>query len=580
MMHLKSMSILMLIIISISFGCSSCATDELDNDADSGRTGDQDMGITTDEDSSSNTADTDSTNTVNGQKYITASIDYCIMKPKKVISNLKFIFVVDKSGSNQDSPDLGLRGTDVDGSRRYRPIIQYLNDAPNDPTVFYSLVNFATESNIVSEFTNVKEDFSATVQTESNPTGVTPPRPSDGGWTNFERALANVDKLIKDDISDARDQEAITHKTVSSYYVVIFISDGAPWISETERQSENDIRNLIAGIVKENEQVSDFVESVNIHTGYYYGKSPDQQARDYMNIIANNGNGASYEFASGQVIDFSQFSIPERNIKHQIKDLIVTNANTVYYRDTLYYDSDADGISNVVEETLGSNPYLADSDGNGVSDGVEYYAFDKPCHDATCIPKNAKKYDECKKYEIAGLKQSDDSSAVPVRRMTDFDKDFLNDCEEEFVLRSKNKDFDSNRDWIPDSLAYRHSYDLLELKGDASTRREGVAISPMLDPDSDGSNNYTEIRENTPRLYDNDKITGLLPYNYSQIRTSNDCYHMEVKDIAVMSENDLIRVYLMESTSVVQNKRFLRAAEKRVIPGKDKVIFTKEDFIE
>ena len=58
-------------------------------------------------------------------------VNYCTMSPETVRSHLKFIFVIDKSGSNQST---GLYsegpGTDPNGYRRYKPLEQFIENNP------------------------------------------------------------------------------------------------------------------------------------------------------------------------------------------------------------------------------------------------------------------------------------------------------------------------------------------------------------------------------------------------------------------------------------------------------------------
>ncbi len=532
-------------------------------------------------------------------QLVSAEVDFCTIKADKIKSNLKFIFVVDKSGSNQDIPSKSKLGTDTDGSRRYVPLQTYLDASDSDQTTFYSLINFSTNSKLVVGFTNDKEEFENVIEQE-NPNGAETPDPSDGGWTNFSRALKEISDLIANDIAEAKKQP----KVVSSFYVVIFISDGAPYIGTDTLQKKQDILDQVKGLTAFEEGNREYVDSVQLHTAYYYNDEVDSEAQIYMQEMAKVGNGDSFEFGSGQVIDFSQFSVPERKVKHLLRDIIVTNVSTKWHGDQLQMDTDGDGLVDELEDTLGSNKYWADSDGNGISDGVEYYISERPCRDPNCAPQNSEPYIACNKWEVpdeeTDSETSDDDSVdedvsdeeisnseVPdddgfkpwlpekppvVRKLTDLDKDFLNDCEEQIVLKSKIESFDSNEDWIPDGLAFRRSMAFVE----------GTNQESLLDPDWDGANNYSEVKTNTPMQYDNNKIYGIKPYRYKIETVKEDsaqtCFHLKVDQIPAKTEHDLIRVYIMENTSVINNKRFFRTAEKRLRPGVTNVKFKDDDF--
>ncbi len=549
-------------------------------------------------------------------KTINANIDFCTIEANKIKSNLKYIFIIDKSGSNQDLSNS--IGTDPNGERRYASLQLYLEDAPVDETVFYSLINLSTNANLVSGFNNDKVAFQEIVEHEANPNDRIPPVPADGGWTNFSAALNMARDLISDDIQKAKEAKEV----VSSYYVIIFISDGAPWVGTTELQSKSEILDQVDSLLAFEEGNKEYVDSVQVHTAYYYNLNGfDSDAQIYMKNMAENGNGSFFEFGAGQVIDFNKFSVPERNVKHSLRDVLVTNINTKWYKDRLYVDSDADGLVDILENEYGSDIMNKDSDGNGISDGVEYFTTGKPCKTLKCVVQGqdpcekytcdftkAEPYEACNSWLVTGNEEcekkrdenrlkcieecdltedecnenckqkecpvlpSETESGVPIKRIADLDKDFLNDCEERVVLKSKSDNFDSNDDWIPDNLAFKTSLAFVEgTKGDAS-----------LDPDWDNESNYDEVKKNTPLRYDNQKIYGLKPYKYNlKVVSDNNiqtCFNLEVKGISVGTPNDIIRVYIVENTSIIKNKRFMRTAEKKINLDNQVLNFKDTDF--
>jgi hypothetical protein len=549
-------------------------------------------------------------------KTINANIDFCTIEANKIKSNLKYIFVIDKSGSNQDLSSK--IGTDPNGERRYASLQLYLEDAPQDETIFYSLINLSTNAELVSGFTNDKESFEEIVDEEANPNDRIPPVPSDGGWTNFSASLNTVKDLISNDIQKAKEQKEV----VSSYYVVIFISDGAPWVGTTDLQNKAEILDQVDSLLAFEEGNKEYVDSVQLHTAYYYNLDGfDTEAQTYMKNMAENGNGSFFEFGAGQVIDFDKFSVPERNVKHSLRDVLVTNLNTKWYKDTLYVDSDGDGLVDILENEYGSDILNKDSDGNGITDGVEFFTTGKPCKTLKCVIQGqdpcekytcdftkAEPYEACNSWLATGNEECEENretnrlkcmdecvftpevcaddckqedcpilptetdTGVPIKRISDLDKDFLNDCEERVVLKSKSDNFDSNDDWIPDNLAFKTSLAFVEgTIGDAS-----------LDPDWDDMSNYDEVKKNTPLRYDNNKIYGLKPYKYNlKVIEDNNiqtCYNLEVIGISVGTEHDIIRVYIVENTSIIKNKRFMRTADKEININESVINFNNDDF--
>lgn len=500
-----------------------------------------------------------------------AKAEFCTQPAGSIKSNVKFVFVLDKSGSNQMTTVLDAggnltteQGTDMDGARRYTPFIDWLGKAPQDSTIYYSLVNFSTDAGMVKnsasdpDFTNDRDKFTTLVKREANPANATPAKPDDSGWTNYLRALNTVSVMIDKDIKAAKAKPEV----VSSYYVVIFVSDGIPKISQTEIQPKNDVLSSVRGLMAFAENSKEYVDSVQVHTGYYYGDKFDPAAQSYLTDMAAEGLGDAYQFGAGQMIDFSKFSVPTRNVKRLLRDVIVYNASAMWVDGDYLADADGDGLPDNEEARLGSFADKLDSDQNGVRDGVENFISGRPCKAADCSPIASESYVACNAFKI--------SVGLPVL-YSDLDKDGLNDCEERIVLGSKHDNFDSNGDWIPDSLAFARS-----VAYTAGTQ-EGT-----LDPDRDAKDNYTEIKVNTPLKFPNDRVRGLVPYQYNLEKVSDNekqaCYRLDVANIKSFSPADTIRILVMESTSVIDDKRFLRVGEKAIGDRKGTVVFTDADI--
>ena len=491
--------------------------------------------------------------------------DFCTMKPDSTKSNLKFIFILDKSGSNQvdyDAGNLAIQGTDVDGSRRYVPLQQFLANAPDDPSVYYSLINFDTNPRAIKNFTNSRTDFGTTIASEHNPNNSSPAQPVDGGFTNYIGALGLASDMIKQDITQSITVSQATGVITSSFYVIFFISDGAPYTNVNNQlvlQDKTFVLNAITGMLGYKAAYPAYVESVQVHTGYYFNVL-DPTAQQYLADMAAGGNGNSYTFAAGRSIDFRAFSVPVRQVKHSLRDVFVKNMNTTWWNGKAMPDSDGDGIPDEVELRLGSNPLKADSDDNGVSDFVEYTLLGRPCKDAACSPAGAEPFTSCNAYR----------QNIPGKpKFGDLDKDGLNDCEES-LIGSKRDSWDSNNTWIPDYLAFMNGISFLP----------GSPFNPFADPDNDGVNNYAEIKGNSPMLYDNSKILGLKTYKYvleqTSVDTQADCYHLSVSNVATASPNDRIRIWIMEGTAIIDDKRYMRVGEKKMTGGN--VDFGSEDF--
>jgi hypothetical protein len=402
------------------------------------------------------------------------------------------------------------------------------------------MINFASDAKIAKNFTNDKNDFYNFVTDQRNRTAQI-----DAGSTNYLSALENLNNLITKDVADAKKKNPI----VSSNYVVFFISDGEP-IVQQQLQDAQDILGRVETVSSLEEDEKLLVEGVQINTAYYYEDPVSPIARDLLNNMSLTGNGDFFEFGAGQEIDFSRFAIPVRVSRFALKEIWVTNANTVWEGNRLISDSDADGLSDQKELEIGSNPYKYDSDGNGVGDGVEYRISGdvKACAGANCSTAGADPYTTCGSLAI-----SQSPIAYP-----DTDKDFLNDCEEKLLGTDRN-DPDSNKDYVPDWIAFVNQIQMIEGTSDLYT-----------DPDHDNLTNYQELKRNTPLRVNNDLVPSLesLLYTGKMVSTNGeqDCFSYTIQKMPFHSKNDKIRVFLFENTKSIDEKIVFRVSEKQITP--------------
>src|SRR5690606_5026592 len=120
----------------------------------------------------------------------------CTLDSSQAKSNLKFIFVIDKSTSNSEDAGDSL-ATDPDGTRRYPPLLNFLDSGlyTNDSSVYYSLIHLRSQkqTKIIWEFNNDQLAFRNKIQNEYD-------NLSDSGWTDYLEALNQIHNLIEKDI--------------------------------------------------------------------------------------------------------------------------------------------------------------------------------------------------------------------------------------------------------------------------------------------------------------------------------------------------------------------------------------------
>lgn len=475
----------------------------------------------------------------------TSGINFCTTRADTIKSNLKFIFIVDRSGSNQlrydtANPSITFPGTDPTGSRRFDALLRFVESFQDDDYIYWSMINFNSDARIARDFTNDKQAFYNFVTDQRDRTAQI-----DAGSTNYLSALENLHNMIDRDIARARDLDPI----VSTNYVVFFISDGEPIVQQQLQDAEQILGRIETTAAFEEEEKM-LVEGIQINTAYYYEDPVSVGARDLLNNMSVTGNGDFLEFGAGQEIDFSRFAIPIRISRFALKEIWIANANTVWEGNVLTSDSDADGLSDQKERQLGSDPYSYDSDGNGVGDGVEYRVTGdtRPCQDANCSRAGANPYTTCRSLAIA-----QNPISYP-----DTDKDFLNDCEEK-LLGTDRRDPDTNRDYVPDWLAFVNQIQMIQGTSDLYT-----------DPDRDSLTNYQELKRNTPLRVNNSLVSGLQQLQYvGKMVSSNqdqDCFSYNIQKMPFHTHNDNIRVFIFENTKSIDEKIVFRVAEKQITP--------------
>jgi hypothetical protein len=202
----------------------------------------------------------------------------------------------------------------------------------------------------------------------------------------------------------------------------------------------------------------------------------------------------------------------------------------------------------MIELQYGSNRNVRDSDGNGVSDLVEFRTKGRPCQDADCAQVGRDAYAICAGF--SPVTQTD--GKVSYSSSTN---DGLNDCEK-FVLGANRNSFNTNGNLIPDDFAFKSFLPIIA----------GSANSAFSDPFIDGMMNYNKLKLGLPISVSsktlNDytvRTTQLEPESSSDPSVS--CYHLQVGNIALTSSNNRLKVMIVQNSAVIQDKPFMMSAE-------------------
>lgn len=450
---------------------------------------------------------------------------------------LKYNFLIlDRSGSNILPPD----PSDPTLEYRFSALENFLDRQSQDPTTYYSLITFASAPKLVATPTNDLSAFKIAVANEKA-TGV------DNGWTNYIDAIRMVKNIILGILEAAQ-------ATPSQYVISIaFLTDGYPEIGPGQFQSEANIKSEIGSLMSFEQTFRQLIRSIRFHTGYYY-TAVNQSARDLLAQMAFVGKGdpnEPYEFPAGQSIRYESFTAADEKLRFVLRAATVTNESVNWYSDKtgvhLGFDGDRDGLADALEIRLGSNPDLKDTDGDKISDFVEFVKSGTPL---------AGNFPEC--------------DALLNKRDLDLDHDGLTTCEEK-LLGSLSATHTSNGIFL-DPLAL-----IAGLPFVAGTEAEATK-----DYDFDGENSLSELRKKLPPFHDNSQIQDLVVQKYQLNVVGEDLfttsYELTVDPVAAIGpEDNWIAVYLQYGFSIADEHETLSIARKKASPGAT-VIFNNEDF--
>ncbi len=521
-------------------------------------------------------------NVVVGYGAIDAHI--CSSAPSPAVQNLKYLFILDHSSSNQPGFPISpgdVTNSDAQGTRRYGPLVDFINPAnfvadPTSPTS-YDLIDFndiAAEVLPLNGFTSDAAAFMNVITSDWKGSG-TPavPVPFDSGFTNYQAALKLAKQVITKDLQIQAANPV--NPVVKTSYVIIFVSDGLPIVgtgnsaSPTYMQTfATDLSPTITDLkdLRNDPLLGSLVSNVTLNTAYYNNGLPDASAVSLLQTLAIAGNGQYLQFNAGQNVLYQRFAPPSREIRNELVDVFVENQNAVWWTDgSFLQDSDGDGLPDMVEAQNNSNPNAVDSDGNGVSDLVEFRTKGHPCNDANCAPAGRDKYAICAGFSPA----TDGAGNVTFSSSTN---DGLNDCEK-FLLGGNRNSFNSNGDLIPDEYAFKSSLPIIAGSG-------GSAFS---DPFLDGITNYSKLKMGLPLAV---SLKTLLDIEHRQTAIVAEsspspdiaCYHFTVGKIALSASNNRVKVMIVQNSSGVEDRPFLKVAYARFSEDHTTVTLSPGDF--
>jgi hypothetical protein len=404
---------------------------------------------------------------------------YCASSPDHIVYPVKLLVILDDSGS------MSLSDANFDRTRAARELA---NALLQEPGYYMGVEKF--QDGVVTLMTQnpVFSDNLATVN-GALANGLHAP----GGATPIKDAISRAATAIQTDILQDPDAASNTR------YIVLLLSDGVPQPGfppyDEEQQAAQALHTLPGA------------GDITIHTAYLQAGLLNPLAEELLQKIADIGNGEYKSFPAGDSLDFSDFNVESLAVPFvAISPLLITNLNARPGPDGVEADSDADGLSDRKEYDIGTDPTLADTDGDACSDLVEHRDFASD--------------------PLVAQHWCSDNDLIHV----DEDGDLLNACMEELV-GTDDQEPDSDKDNSGDFLSPDNMTDMLEVTWDLIPRADDA----NQDYDSDGSINIAELLAHTdPWRTESEVYREAVGYDY-QIKAIEDepCYDFTVSNIAL-----------------------------------------------
>jgi len=461
----------------------------------------------------------------------------CTENPEALSFPLRVVFLVDCSESMKvnDPPDpvTGMTGRE----QAVLTTVQGLLSGEDDVKI--SVVRFSSEAQpltaVMDDNGQFKSYFSDDVDFISQKIfalGET------DRTTNYLAALSEAYSEIRHELGNA-EQESLAMST----YHVILISDGIPDIEGGD--AVLDMKEKILESTKEVTDLGTFFHLGKIEVSTALLSSGNLQvdaiAQNLLLSMAKKGNGTFRSFLTGGELNFFYVDLSALHRVFTLKTLVVQNINAVVDGDNILADADGDGLADIVEQNIGSNPFVPDTDGDGCNDGIEYRfstwnldpidPVDTGCFvpdlcldddldgncDNGCTDADSDGFCDC-------LDVNDDGICDP-ENFPDTDGDSLSDCEEMFTGSNSNG-ADADGDGMMDALEFRFktSLDIDDVKDDL---------------DWDQVTNGEEIRTGTDPLFVSKIGRSKIAYRYNVKETSmqegQNCYDFSVENITLTS---------------------------------------------
>jgi hypothetical protein len=260
-----------------------------------------------------------------------------------------------------------------------------------------------------------------------------------------------------------------------------FCANQVPAPADCELQVYTTLITELTGFLQKNGAL-DFI-------GHFYELGNDPRAETVLSGMTLAAKGAFAVKPYG-MLNLLDTPLINPNSQFQLREFVVWNANAILRNGIPQPDSDGDGLTDDEENAIGTDPIVADTDGDGVGDKIEYSLEYPGSQFDPLVPGT---FTQC--------------SAIKAP-FPDSDGDGLNDCEEA-VEGTEAFLQDTDRDGLPDSLeVLRGVFPLVDDR--------------LYDTDGDGMRNGLELEQGTDPNTNDSAAAVVYAYSHSVVEDGID----------------------------------------------------------
>mgnify|MGYP003393479381 CR=1 FL=1 len=358
----------------------------------------------------------------------------CTQVPKAYSSKVKYLFIMDKSGSNGS--------TDPGAQLRAGGIEAFWNSKKTDANTEWSMIEFHNDGATPFIGTQVGE-FSANPVDMEN--AILRLRGPDQGATPYLAALTEARQAVVADL-----QLAGIEGEESNVYMLFFVSDGCP--TDIGASATGCGSQIAAGKFQIMEAIKSLKEAVTgrhrLHLSTAYYGDNGLEAAMLLEEMATEGNGKFVNFNNGLNWDFNSLDIKPSVEPWFIKNLLVYNLNAGYcLNGEIDSDSDADGLCDKDEinmQDLGFDPRNRFSFGGGFGDYFHWRKLIFGEFLPSCSNRSDDDFDlltQCEESYVVNRSPPEGMPMVANPRNPDTDNDGFLDGIETFVFFTRTLAF-------------------------------------------------------------------------------------------------------------------------------------------